>query len=114
MSPSVLDYEAERHISEIEQGKTLTSETRNYNVQQGSVLTLDVCVLSPTCRRTSFSITVSMRTKEKDVDYRFMPEPDIPPLHVSAAQVSGWWLQHQSSFLCPSIHVFEAFFTYDG
>jgi aspartyl-tRNA(Asn)/glutamyl-tRNA(Gln) amidotransferase subunit B len=27
--------------------------------------------------------TVLMREKQEEMDYRFMPEPDLPPLYVS-------------------------------
>lgn len=33
------------------------------------------------------SVTVAMRTKEAEVDYRFMPEPDLPPLVLTDAYV---------------------------
>ena len=34
------------------------------------------------------SITLAMRSKEGDVDYRYMPEPDLPPLRLSQTLVS--------------------------
>ena len=33
--------------------------------------------------------TLSMRDKEKKQDYRFMPEPNLPPLRLGQAQVDG-------------------------
>ncbi len=34
--------------------------------------------------------TEVMREKESAADYRYFPEPDIPPLHVDASQVETW------------------------
>jgi aspartyl-tRNA(Asn)/glutamyl-tRNA(Gln) amidotransferase subunit B len=61
-----LDYEIERHIGIIEAGGKISQETRLWN--QGE------------------SYTVSMRSKEKAHDYRYFPEPDLLPVHVSP----GW------------------------
>lgn len=60
-----LEYEIERHIGIIEAGGKIPQETRLWN-QAGSY-------------------TVSMRSKEKAHDYRYFPEPDLLPVHVSAA-----------------------------
>jgi aspartyl-tRNA(Asn)/glutamyl-tRNA(Gln) amidotransferase subunit B len=58
-----LEYEIERHISIIEGGGTISQETRLWNQAE--------------------SYTVSMRSKEKAHDYRYFPEPDLLPVHVS-------------------------------
>ncbi len=34
--------------------------------------------------------TYFMREKEESADYRYFPEPDIPPLHISAEMVEGY------------------------
>src|SRR5712675_2339706 len=60
-----LEYEIERHINVIESGGRISQETRLWN-QSGN--------------RTD-----SMRSKEKAHDYRYFPEPDLLPVHVSAA-----------------------------
>jgi aspartyl-tRNA(Asn)/glutamyl-tRNA(Gln) amidotransferase subunit B len=60
-----LEYEIERHISVIESGGRISQETRLWNQAEGH--------------------TVSMRSKEKAHDYRYFPEPDLLPVHVSAA-----------------------------
>jgi aspartyl-tRNA(Asn)/glutamyl-tRNA(Gln) amidotransferase subunit B len=60
-----LEHEIERHISVIESGGKIVQETRLWNQAEG--------------------YTVSMRSKEKAHDYRYFPEPDLLPVHVSAA-----------------------------
>jgi aspartyl-tRNA(Asn)/glutamyl-tRNA(Gln) amidotransferase subunit B len=60
-----LEYEIERHIGVIESGGHISQETRLWNQPEGH--------------------TVSMRSKEKAHDYRYFPEPDLLPVHVSAA-----------------------------
>src|ERR1700733_5985778 len=59
-----LEYEIERHIGVIESGGRIVQETRLWNQAEGH--------------------TVSMRSKEKAHDYRYFPEPDLLPVHVSA------------------------------
>jgi aspartyl-tRNA(Asn)/glutamyl-tRNA(Gln) amidotransferase subunit B len=60
-----LEYEIERHVGVIEGGGRVMQETRLWNQAEGH--------------------TVSMRSKEKAHDYRYFPEPDLLPVHVSAA-----------------------------
>jgi aspartyl-tRNA(Asn)/glutamyl-tRNA(Gln) amidotransferase subunit B len=60
-----LEYEIERHIGVIESGGRILQETRLWNQAEGH--------------------TVSMRSKEKAHDYRYFPEPDLLPVHVSSA-----------------------------
>jgi aspartyl-tRNA(Asn)/glutamyl-tRNA(Gln) amidotransferase subunit B len=59
-----LEYEIERQIEEIESGGHVMQETRLWNSGEGR--------------------TYSMRSKEQAHDYRYFPEPDLPPLIVSA------------------------------
>jgi aspartyl-tRNA(Asn)/glutamyl-tRNA(Gln) amidotransferase subunit B len=60
-----LEYEIERHIGVLESGGRISQETRLWNQAE--------------------SHTVSMRSKEKAHDYRYFPEPDLLPVHVSPA-----------------------------
>src|ERR1700726_2413410 len=60
-----LEYEIERHIGVLESGGRISQETRLWNQAEGH--------------------TVSMRSKEKAHDYRYFPEPDLLPIHISAA-----------------------------
>jgi aspartyl-tRNA(Asn)/glutamyl-tRNA(Gln) amidotransferase subunit B len=59
-----LEFEIERHIGVLESGGKIIQETRLWNQGEGC--------------------TVSMRSKEKAHDYRYFPEPDLLPVHVSA------------------------------
>ena len=60
-----LEYEIERHITVLESGGRLVQETRLWHQNE--------------------NCTVSMRSKEKAHDYRYFPEPDLLPVHVSSA-----------------------------
>ncbi len=60
-----LEYEIERHIGVLESGGRLSQETRLWNQAEGR--------------------TISMRSKERAHDYRYFPEPDLLPVHVSEA-----------------------------
>ena len=55
-----LDYEIDRQIAVVESGGTITQETRLYDENQGD--------------------TRPMRSKEEAHDYRYFPDPDLPPL----------------------------------
>jgi aspartyl-tRNA(Asn)/glutamyl-tRNA(Gln) amidotransferase subunit B len=58
-----LEFEIERHISVLESGGRISQETRLWNQPAGR--------------------TEPMRSKEKAHDYRYFPEPDLLPVHVS-------------------------------
>jgi aspartyl-tRNA(Asn)/glutamyl-tRNA(Gln) amidotransferase subunit B len=60
---AALEYEIERQIDLVESGGKVVQETRLYNAEQGR--------------------TYSMRSKEQAHDYRYFPEPDLPPLIIS-------------------------------
>ena len=62
---AALEYEIERQIEVVESGGVIVQETRLWNSNEGR--------------------TYSMRSKEQAHDYRYFPEPDLPPLIVSAA-----------------------------
>ncbi len=57
-----LDYEIDRQIAVVESGGTITQETRLYDANQGD--------------------TRPMRSKEEAHDYRYFPDPDLPPLFI--------------------------------
>jgi aspartyl-tRNA(Asn)/glutamyl-tRNA(Gln) amidotransferase subunit B len=59
-----IEYEIGRHIDVIEHGGRIVQETRLFDAAQGK--------------------TYSMRSKEEAHDYRYFPEPDLPPLMISA------------------------------
>ena len=61
-----LQYEAERQRKMVAEGKRLVQETRGWVEEKGK--------------------TVSQRSKEYAHDYRYFPEPDLPPLVLDA----GW------------------------
>jgi aspartyl-tRNA(Asn)/glutamyl-tRNA(Gln) amidotransferase subunit B len=61
-----IEHEIERQIGVLESGGRILQETRLWNQVEGR--------------------TVAMRSKEKAHDYRYFPEPDLLPIHISAAQ----------------------------
>lgn len=65
-----IEYEIERQIEAVENGDRIRQETRLW--EEGS------------------QRTISMRSKEGSSDYRYFPEPDLPPLEVSAEQLNRW------------------------
>ena len=60
---AALEYEIERQVEVIESGGRVMQETRLWNANEGR--------------------TYSMRSKEHAHDYRYFPEPDLPPLILS-------------------------------
>jgi len=62
-----LEYEARRQMKVLEEGGQLVQETRGWLDEQG--------------------ITVPQRTKEYADDYRYFPEPDLPPLVMERAWI---------------------------
>ena len=56
-----LNFEIERQIEILERGGSLPQETRLWNENR--------------------DVTEGMRTKESAFDYRYFPEPDLPPFH---------------------------------
>ena len=64
-----LEYEIDRQIDLLAEGGRVVQETRLWDSAAG--------------------VTVSMRSKEEAHDYRYFPEPDLPPLVVQPGQVTA-------------------------
>jgi aspartyl-tRNA(Asn)/glutamyl-tRNA(Gln) amidotransferase subunit B len=64
-----INYEIKRQIELLEQGKPVFQETRGWNEIRGE--------------------TVGQRSKEAAHDYRYFPEPDIPPLVLSQEWIAA-------------------------
>ncbi len=65
-----IDYEIERQIAAVEAGEPIHQETRLW--EEGS------------------QRTISMRSKEGSSDYRYFPEPDLPPIEIAPTQLEAW------------------------
>lgn len=63
-----IEYEIDRQIKAIETGEKLVQETRGWDENKKQ--------------------TIRQRVKETSADYRYFPEPDIPPL-----EISNKWLE---------------------
>jgi aspartyl-tRNA(Asn)/glutamyl-tRNA(Gln) amidotransferase subunit B len=61
-------FEIERQATALDAGEPIVQETRGWSEERGT--------------------TYRMRVKETSDDYRYFPEPDLPPLHLDAA-----WLE---------------------
>jgi aspartyl-tRNA(Asn)/glutamyl-tRNA(Gln) amidotransferase subunit B len=64
-----IDYEVARHAEVLAEGGRVVQETRLFDPSAGR--------------------TFSMRSKEEAHDYRYFPEPDLPPLEVPADRVDA-------------------------
>jgi aspartyl-tRNA(Asn)/glutamyl-tRNA(Gln) amidotransferase subunit B len=60
-----IDFEIARQAAILDAGETLVQETRGWSEERGE--------------------TYRMRIKETSDDYRYFPEPDLPPLHLDPA-----------------------------
>lgn len=61
-------HESERQISILEAGGAIEQQTRRWDEDAG--------------------VSVPMRRKEDAQDYRYFPEPDIPPVHISEEKIA--------------------------
>jgi aspartyl-tRNA(Asn)/glutamyl-tRNA(Gln) amidotransferase subunit B len=61
--------EIERQAAALDAGEPIVQETRGWDENRGA--------------------TYVMRIKESSDDYRYFPEPDLPPLHIDAAWLDG-------------------------
>lgn len=64
-----LEYEIERQSEVLEDGGVIVQETRGWDEEKG--------------------ITTSMRTKEEAHDYRYFPNPDLPPIVLEPEWIEG-------------------------
>ena len=62
-------YEIKRQTREIQQGKSVVQQTVGWDENLG--------------------VTVLQRTKEEEDDYRYFPEPDLPPLVIEPEWIEG-------------------------
>ena len=63
-------FESARQIEAIENGEKIIQETRRWDDNKGK--------------------TFAMRSKENAQDYRYFPEPDIPPISISEETISSY------------------------
>ncbi|HIP35891.1 MAG TPA: Asp-tRNA(Asn)/Glu-tRNA(Gln) amidotransferase subunit GatB [Crocinitomix sp.] len=66
---NAIEYEIKRQILAIENGETISQETRNYDALKNE--------------------TSAMRTKEAANDYRYFPEPDLQPIKISSEHINS-------------------------
>ncbi len=77
-----IDHEIKRQIEELEGGGKIYQETRTFNALKGE--------------------TSVMRTKEGASDYRYFPEPDLPPLLITQSFINE--VKHQMPALPKELH----------
>ncbi|MGL5807388.1 MAG: Asp-tRNA(Asn)/Glu-tRNA(Gln) amidotransferase subunit GatB [Xenococcaceae cyanobacterium] len=65
-----IEYEIERQTEAVENNEKIYQETRLWD--------------------EATQRTISMRSKEGSSDYRYFPEPDLPPIEVSPQQLEAW------------------------
>ena len=66
---NAIDSEAQRQIELIEDGEKIVQETRRWDDSKG--------------------VSYSMRSKEDAQDYKYFPDPDLPPVQLSDEYVNG-------------------------
>lgn len=65
-----INYEIERQAEVLDDGGKIIQETRTWDADRG--------------------ITLSMRSKEEAHDYRYMPEPDLPPIVTTSEEIEAY------------------------
>lgn len=65
-----IEYEIQRQIDAVERGENIVQETRLWDPDKNR--------------------TFTMRTKEEAADYRYFPDPDLPPILVSESMISDF------------------------
>lgn len=65
-----INYEIERQAEVLDEGGKIIQETRTWDAERG--------------------VTLSMRSKEEAHDYRYMPEPDLPPIVTSEEEIESY------------------------
>ena len=63
-----IDHEIRRQVALVERGERIVQETRLWDASRG--------------------LSASMRSKEQAHDYRYFPEPDLPPVEVDEAALA--------------------------
>ncbi len=64
-----INYEVQRQIAVVESGREVVQSTLTWDAERGQ--------------------THLLRTKEEAQDYRYFPEPDLPPLRISTQRLEG-------------------------
>lgn len=67
---AAINYELERQMAQLVAGMTPVQETRGWDSLKNK--------------------TFSQRVKEDAADYRYMPDPDLPPFQFTAEQIEAW------------------------
>ncbi len=65
-----IEAEYARQVAAVRAGEIITQQTRRFDQRTGQ--------------------TFAMRAKENANDYRYFPEPDLPPIHLTAGQIEAW------------------------
>lgn len=64
-----IDFEALRMIALLEKGETILQQTRSFDADNNS--------------------TFALRSKEEANDYRYLPDPDLPPFRITAEKLAA-------------------------